>query len=155
MTRLVGPRRSPRIGARGGRFPGLPGRWHRRGGASGQELVELAVLLPVLLVIAAGVLDLGRLFHAYVTITNSAREGARFGSFDPTDVPGIVAAVKAEAAGSGIEVTDSMTVVSCPEGCGSGLPVRVTIYYPFELVVGIVFPDPHLTLNGAAEMVVQ
>lgn len=125
-----------------------------RGRAEGQELVELGLLIPVLLLVAFGVLDLGRLFHAYITITNSAREGARYGTFDPNDVAGITAAAKAEAADSGIEVTDSMISVTCPSGCGSGLPVRVTISYSFPLVSGLFFADPNLTLAGAAEMMV-
>lgn len=122
--------------------------------AAGQEMVELALLLPVLLFIAAGVLDLGRLFHAYITISNASREGARYASFDPADNAGILAATKAEAANSGIEITDGMISVSCPSGCGSGQPVRVAIAYPFELVMGIVFPDPDLMLNAFTEMMV-
>ena len=125
-----------------------------RGGAAGQELVELALLIPLLLVVAAGVLDLGRVFHASITIANSAREGARYGTFDPNDVVGITAAAQAEAANSGIDLSASTIAVSCPEGCGSGLPVRVTISYPFEFVMGMVFPDPNLTLGGSAEMMV-
>jgi Flp pilus assembly protein TadG len=125
-----------------------------RRGEDGQELVELALLLPVLLLIAFGVLDLGRLFHASITIANSAREGARFGTFDPTDNAGITGATQTEAANSGIELTAGMVSVSCPSGCGSGLPVRVTISYPFQLVSGLFFGDPTLNLPGLAEMMV-
>lgn len=131
-----------------------PSRRRSARSTSGQELVELALLLPLLLLIVFGVLDLGRLFHAYITITNSAREGARYGSFDPSDVAGIQGAARAEAAGSGIVVTNAMVGVSCPSGCGSGLPVRVTIDYPFDLVTGIFFAGVTLNLNGAAEMMV-
>lgn len=46
----------------------------------GQALVELAMLLPILLIILLGIIDFGRVFYAYVTITNAAREGARYGS---------------------------------------------------------------------------
>jgi len=49
----------------------------------GQALVELAILLPILLVILLGVIDFGRVFYAYVTITNASREGARYGSLNP------------------------------------------------------------------------
>ncbi len=130
-------------------FPGM------RGGAPGQELIELAILIPLLMLIAFGVLDLGRLFHASITITNAAREGARFGTFDPADSTGIIAAIQAEAANSGIDLSSSTIAVTCPDGaCGSGLAVRVTISYPFQLVMGLVFPDPTLMLGGSAEMVV-
>ena len=52
---------------------------HRGNGSKGQELMEFAIVLPLLLLIVFGVLDLGRLFHALITITNAAREGARYG----------------------------------------------------------------------------
>lgn len=51
--------------------------WKR---AEGQSLVELAIILPVLMVILLGIIDFGRVFYAYVTITNASREGARYGS---------------------------------------------------------------------------
>ena len=126
-----------------------------KSGAPAQELVELAILFPLLMLIAFGVLDLGRLFHSSITIANAAREGARFGTFDPFDSLGIVAATRAEAQSSGIDIPAPAIAVSCPDGpCGSGLPVRVTIQYPFQLVMGFIFPDPNLTLGGAAEMMV-
>lgn len=123
-----------------------------RKGAQGQELVELAILVPILLLISFGVLDMGRLFHASITITNAAREGARYGTFDPSDVAGIINATYAEAQSSGVDLSTSTITVSCPEGCGSGLSVRVTINYPFQLIMGLVFPDPNLALVRSAEM---
>ncbi len=123
-------------------------------GTQGQELVELAILIPLLLLIAFGVLDMGRLFHASITITNAAREGARFGTFDPSDVAGILNATQAEAQSSGIDLSGSTITVTCPEGCGSGLAVRVTISYPFQLIMGLVFPGPNLALVRSAEMMV-
>ena len=126
-----------------------------KSGAPAQELVELAILFPLLMLIAFGVLDLGRLFHSSITIANAAREGARFGTFDPTNFAGIRTATQAEAQGSGIAIPVGEIAVSCPDGaCGSGLPVRVTIQYSFQLVMGFIFPDPNLTLGGTAEMIV-
>ncbi|MFQ5945562.1 MAG: TadE family protein, partial [Anaerolineae bacterium] len=73
------------------------------GNAIGQELVEFAILLPLLLLIAFGVLDLGRALHASITITNAAREGARYAMLYPSDVPAIVGVTQAEAQGSGLD----------------------------------------------------
>jgi hypothetical protein len=69
--------------------------------ARGQALVELAIILPIFLVLLAAALDLGRLFYSTVTLTNAAGEGAmgwrcirpRVASQPPTgdqpgDVPG-------------------------------------------------------------------
>src|SRR5688572_16139706 len=69
----------------------------------GHGAVEFALLLPLLLLIAFGVLDLGRILHASITITNAAREGVRHAMQYPDDTAGTEAAVIAEAAGSGLD----------------------------------------------------
>lgn len=48
-----------------------------RRGERGAELVELALVLPLLLVVIAGIIDFGLLFQRYEVVTNAAREGAR------------------------------------------------------------------------------
>jgi Flp pilus assembly protein TadG len=48
-----------------------------RGLRRGQGLVELAMVLPLLLLILIGVIDLGRVFFAYAAISNAAYEAAR------------------------------------------------------------------------------
>ena len=42
----------------------------------GQALVELALILPVALLLVAAALDLGRLFYSRITVNDAAREGA-------------------------------------------------------------------------------
>lgn len=116
--------------------------------------MEFAILLPFLLLVAFGVLDLGRIFHAAITITNSAREGARYGTIYPDDTPGIISATQAEAANSGIDLSSSLIQVSCPQGCDSGFPLRVTVVYDFELIMGLVFPNTNLQFARYAEMMV-
>ena len=48
-----------------------------KSGRKGQELVEFAVMLPFLLIVLIGVIDLGRVFHASITIANASRSGVR------------------------------------------------------------------------------
>jgi Flp pilus assembly protein TadG len=43
----------------------------------GSELIELAIVLPILLFIVAGIMDFGFLFQRWEVVTNAAREGAR------------------------------------------------------------------------------
>lgn len=43
----------------------------------GNALVEFAFVLPLLLVIFAGIVDFGMLLQRYEVVTNAAREGAR------------------------------------------------------------------------------
>lgn len=45
--------------------------------ASGQALVEMALILPMLLVLVIGLLEFGRAFNAHQAVTDAAREGAR------------------------------------------------------------------------------
>ncbi len=49
-------------------------------GEEGQNLVEFALLLPLLLYILMGIIQFGLIFAVYVTINNSVREAARWGS---------------------------------------------------------------------------
>ncbi len=44
---------------------------------SGAAAVELAIILPLLILIIAGIIDFGRAYFTQVTLTNAAREGAR------------------------------------------------------------------------------
>ena len=43
----------------------------------GAELIEFAIVLPVMLLIVMGIVDFGFMFQRYVVLTNAAMEGAR------------------------------------------------------------------------------
>lgn len=51
----------------------------------GQTLVEIALVLPILLLIISGIIEFGRVFNAYLTLTHSSREGARAGAVGKPD----------------------------------------------------------------------
>lgn len=44
---------------------------------SGAAAVELALVLPILLVLVFGIVDFGRAYNAKISLTQAAREGAR------------------------------------------------------------------------------
>lgn len=46
----------------------------------GQNLVEMSLLLPIIMVLFAGMIEVGFSAHAYLVVSSAAREGARFGS---------------------------------------------------------------------------
>jgi len=48
-------------------------------GERGQAVIELALTLPLLLLIVMGVFDFGLMFQRFEVVTNAAREGARVG----------------------------------------------------------------------------
>jgi Flp pilus assembly protein TadG len=47
-------------------------------GESGQSMVELAVALPLLLLVVFGIIDFGWLFYNKMGVENASREGARY-----------------------------------------------------------------------------
>ncbi|HNT53225.1 MAG TPA: TadE/TadG family type IV pilus assembly protein [Anaerolineaceae bacterium] len=51
----------------------------------GQSLVELAISLMILLIILAGVVDLGNMMFQYMAMRDAAQEAAAYGSIFPRD----------------------------------------------------------------------
>ncbi|MDY7041668.1 MAG: TadE family protein, partial [Chloroflexota bacterium] len=47
--------------------------------SKGQSIVEMAVMLPILLVITVGLVEIGAILFTQMSVTNAAREGTRFG----------------------------------------------------------------------------
>lgn len=47
---------------------------------SGTQLVELAIVLPVMVMLIAGAAEFGRFFYTYSALTNAVRAGARHAS---------------------------------------------------------------------------
>lgn len=67
----------------------------------GAQLLELAIALPVLLLLAVGVTDFARGYYLGVEVASAARAGAQYGAQNLgtyTDTTGMVSAAKADAA---------------------------------------------------------
>ncbi len=60
----------------------------------GQDLVEFAIIFPILFLILMGIFDLGRATYYNAAIYNAAREGARYGIVAPDDIAGIDTATR-------------------------------------------------------------
>ncbi|HEY8447353.1 MAG TPA: TadE/TadG family type IV pilus assembly protein [Thermomicrobiales bacterium] len=82
----------------------------------GQSLVELAIGLPILLLLLLGTLDLGRVFFEYIELRNAVREGASYGARNPNDESGIRARVlqHGDSIASGTTVT-----ITCAGNCST------------------------------------
>jgi len=52
-------------------------KWLKKSQA-GQAMVEMALVLPILLVLVGGIMDFGWLFYNKIALNNAAREGARY-----------------------------------------------------------------------------
>ncbi len=94
----------------------------------GQSLVEMALMLPILLILIITAIEVGRLFFTKTVVTNAAREGAYYLSTHPQDydtstgtAPNTVLAAEAEASNSGIpEITVTISEVSVSDDGGEG-----------------------------------
>lgn len=102
---------------------------------SGQAVVEFALILPLLVALLLGIVDLGRVFHTYMALANAAREGARYCALHPGDTNGTRARIVSELDGR-ISADTSATVCQ-DEATGAtdtagGVAVTVAVAARFE-----------------------
>jgi Flp pilus assembly protein TadG len=128
------------------------GRGTREGKEKGQSLTELAIVLPVLLFILSGVLDLGRLYMVVVALTDAASEGATYAAIHP-DVTSLEIVERAQAASGGFVPLDAgMVAVDCPT-VAPGAPITVTVGYSFTVatpLINAIVPEGVIRLRGIA-----
>jgi Flp pilus assembly protein TadG len=91
-----------------------------------QGIVEFAIVIPILLLLFIGLMEVGRLMLIYIAVTTSSREGARFGSAVGTkgsdtpqykDCSGIREAAKRSSSLAG--VSDGDITISYDHGVGT------------------------------------
>lgn len=95
-----------------------------RGRRRGQSVVELALAMPVMLLLMLGTIDIGRVFFDYVQLRNAVREGAGYGARMPDDTAGIRSRVTSHGIPAGATVTVACTGVCTttqgkPDGNGT------------------------------------
>ncbi len=130
-----------------------------REGERGQATVELALLLPLLLLILLGCLDLGRAFSVWVTVANGAREGARFACAHPQATDETIGQrALVDVGAEGLPADQVVVGVSYPgttkEAAARGDTVVVTVSCPFELTTLALFGGRPLTISAATGMVI-
>ena len=128
---------------------------------TGQGMVEFALMLPVLVLFLVGVFDLGRAFHALITLNNAGREAARYGTLHNNDLDvldGMRAAALQEAQDSGIEIADPVEdiALTCPDAgtvapCARDTHLRVVITYDYQPLLGFFFSAP-IPIRSTVEM---
>ncbi len=116
----------------------------------GQASVELALLLPVVVVLLLAVLQVGLLARDVVLVTHASREGARAAATDAD--PG--AARSAAVASSGLDPERLTVRVSGRGEAGSRVQVEVTYRAPTAVpIVGSLVADR--TIRATATMRVE
>ncbi len=127
----------------------------------GAELIEAAVTIPLLLLIAVGIFEFGRAYQSWQILTNAAREGARI-----SILPGSGVQTATDAArnymqsgqlnnygAASIDVDQATSILVNGENVSAS---QVTVQYPFDFIMlGPVarLISPSTTLGGDLTMV--
>jgi len=106
---------------------------------SGQALVEFALIIPAFLMLVLGVVEFGRAWQVYQTLTDAARDATRVAVLarSTTTVDSIAARANTIMSSAGLDtasaiktVTPAFTTASPPVGPSS---FSVSISYPYQL----------------------
>ncbi|NMA02289.1 MAG: pilus assembly protein [Clostridia bacterium] len=114
----------------------------------GQALVELALILPLLLLLIFGIIEFGRVFSTQLMVAHGAREGVRQATVGASDQ---VIFEKVKASAPFLE-EGSLIVTITPEEAlrtrGEGVKVKViypvTIYAP---IISQVLGNPYIAAS--------
>ena len=119
-------------------------------GDGGQASVELALVLPLVMLLLLGIVQLGLLVRDQILVVHAAREAAREAAVDPA----ADAASRAAAASSTLDGS-RLTVTTSGRGA-TGSRVRVEVAYRAPTGVPIIGPAlGDLTLRASATMRVE
>jgi len=109
-----------RVGTRG-KAGGLSRRWKELSSREGAQLVELAVTLPVLIVLFVAIYDFGQALNLKQKLTSAAREGSRFAASQSTlDLtnPGTICAPAPDSVCAVRDVIDAYLLTNKINDCG-------------------------------------
>ena len=103
-------------------------------GESGAEIIEFAVVYPLLLLVILGVVDYAFLFQRFEAVTNAAREGARVATlpgYQQVDIEDRIATYLAAGAVSTTAGNPTVTVFAStiPNGAGTWPATTVSVSY--------------------------
>ena len=123
---------------------------------SGASAVELALLLPVLMMILFGIIEFGLALYRQAILTNASREGARLGIVQ--SIPAITTAavntkIDAYLTAAGIApgtVTRNTPVLT--GGRGSDVTVTLTLPYTYVVLPGLTSITPSINLVATTVM---
>jgi Flp pilus assembly protein TadG len=96
-----------------------------RRGERGQAIVELALTLPLLMLVVLGVFDFGLMFERFEVVTNAAREGARIAVL-PDYVDPHQAELRAESYLNSGGIAGASVYANCATGALSAGRICVT-----------------------------
>ncbi|MBK9602012.1 MAG: pilus assembly protein [Anaerolineales bacterium] len=138
----------------------------------GQSLVELAISLPVILLLLLGTLDFGMAIFSYSMLRDAAQEGAFYGSFNPASKEAIENRARYisprgedEIFSSPVDLTNpdlvQVDVDALGQACqgitdGTINSMRVTVTYNYPIMMPIIGPlfGSTIPLTGTATNII-
>lgn len=119
----------------------------------GQATVELAIVLPLLMLITVAICQVAVGLNSFLIVSNASREGARRGA-RTNDVE--EARDAAEKACQGLSGGKPTVDVSFPQGRSQGKPVQVTVNYRLPLLIPAVEELlPEITFSRTTSMALE
>ena len=101
----------------------------------GAVAVEMAIILPLLLMLLIGIIEFGRVFNVQISLSQAAREGARHAAIhyddDELDVEGTALRAAPSLDGLPVLVDDDA------DACALGADVRVTTAVTLDSLSGL------------------
>lgn len=122
-------------------------------GEAGVAMTEFALVLPVFILVIAGLLSFGRVFFYWIEANHLANETARWAVVDRNPFAPTTLQEHARNASSTEFQKNVRVCIDFPDGVGIGQPVRVRVQKPFSLVP--ILNAGTITIRGTSEMRVE
>ncbi len=141
--------------------------FRRRRHTRGQALVEMAILLPVLLLVVLMALDLGRVFFGWVGLQNAVRQGANYAALNPSawGSPGdatkrttYLAQLANDTSTLNCAVAQPLPSPSFPNGTAVGARAEVALscdFAPITPLVAGLFPGGMLEISAYSAFTIR
>jgi Flp pilus assembly protein TadG len=102
----------------------------------GAALIETAITIPIVLLIAVGIFEFGRAYQTWQVLTNAAREGARVAILTEKTDGDVQATVRNYMASGGLpQAAAAGVAIDRNVAMGVNTASRITISYPFSFMV--------------------
>jgi Flp pilus assembly protein TadG len=106
----------------------------------GTALIEMALTLPLMLLVSAGIFEFGRAYQTWQVLTNAAREGARIAILPGATDANVTDRVRSYMSDGQLSAYASASIAiqrdaTVSIGAGTAAASRVTVNYPFTFVV--------------------
>jgi len=116
----------------------------------GQALVELAFVLPILLMLVFGITEFGRIFGTQLILSNIAREGARYAAVGASDTEIIAKIINSASVLDNTKLYISITPSDSTRRRGESVTIKVQ--YPVEVyapIISEITGDPYIAKGEA------